>query len=160
MRGLLDDKWCVAILRITRFRPMPRACVHFGTTSVPCGDDRFGDVVSGTERRGFVSRNSWRLFCPPFVSDIPGRKIVLLSTTQGGSPVRNYARRDLCGGRSAMSVPTAILCWKKTHLARNGKHPLLRMIPDLRTRQPCDGHARTINVESQARTRECYARTC
>ena len=46
---------------------------------------------------------------PLRASFIPGRSSALPSHTQGGSRVPNRARSDLCGGRSVMGVPTAII---------------------------------------------------
>ena len=79
------------------------------TMSPTYGDARFSDVAKRTGPPGNGSRSWSTTSFPSLESFIPGRKRALPSKPKVGAECLNWACSDLCGGPSAMMVPTAII---------------------------------------------------
>src|SRR5271157_153880 len=73
------------------------------------GGARSGGAVRRTRRHGTGPRHSRRNGSLSPASFILGRKTLRRQTPDVGAGCLNWARPVLCGGRSAMSVPTAII---------------------------------------------------
>jgi hypothetical protein len=109
---------------------------------VPCGADQcqkpvcvsasrdqsLEAIASATQSKGWHHVESDRVAR----GSIPARRANYSSLAPGAfcrqtpkveARCANRARRDLCGGRSAMSVPTAIV---KSAVAMGARHPLVR----------------------------------
>jgi len=100
--------WRNAILRIMRCQRTPEASTRSTTMLAVSG-------LRTLQRRGQRDASTWTRIaqlvadtCRRLASFIPGQTRASPSRTQGGSRVPKSARSDLCGGRAAMRVPTAI----------------------------------------------------
>jgi hypothetical protein len=74
---------------------------------VGCGVARYRAAASGATSPGTGSTGSWSAGSQSLAFSILILCSALTPVTRGGSRMRRSARTDLCGGRSAMIVPTA-----------------------------------------------------
>ena len=100
-------RWSRAITNTTRFRV---TCISFIVSDGGCagyGGARYRGAASAAGSLWTGLTGLWTDGFQPLACSIPILCNALTPVIRGGSRMRRRARTDLCGGRSAMVVPTA-----------------------------------------------------
>ena len=102
-------RWCWAITNTMLFQGTRLSCVSSGGAPADCGGAFSFVAVNAARYVGDVTSPSCTVGFPSLAFCIPIPMHASPPLILGKSRMRKSARTDLCGGRSAMVVPTATL---------------------------------------------------